>query len=95
MLHGFRQQLSFEAQLVGFIDDITRNNDNHGLLAGLGKVSCSLFIHELNQYGIKGKTNAWTNGLFSDSSQCVVIEGELSDIIKVESGISPGSIVGH
>ena len=95
MLHGFRQQLSFEAQLVGFIDDITRNNDNHGLLAGLGKVSCSLFIHELNQYGIKGKTNAWTNGFLSDRTQCVFIEGEMSAIMQIESGVPPGSIVGH
>ena len=28
MQDGFRKQLSFEAQLVEFIDDITRNNDS-------------------------------------------------------------------
>ena len=66
---------------------------HHGLLAGLGKVGCSLFIHALDQYRIKGKQ--CTNGFLSDRTQCAVIEGEMSDIIQIESVVPPGSIVGH
>ena len=67
---------------------------HHGILAGLGKVSYSLFIHKLDQYGIKGKTNAWTNGSLSGRTQCVVIEGEMSDIVQMRSstGISRGTL---
>ena len=58
---------------------------HHGLLASRGKVSCSLLIHKLNQYGIKGENRA----------HCVVIEGEESDIIIVESGVLQGSVLGQ
>jgi len=58
------------------------------------KVSHSLLIHKLDQYGIKGKTNACITGFLSDKTQRVVIEGEKSDIIKVESGVPQGSVLG-
>ena len=33
-------------------------------------------------------------GFLSDRTQCVVIEGEKSDIIKVKSGVPQGSVLG-
>ena len=80
---------------------------SHGILTGqqtdclimdfskaFDKVSHNLLIHKLDQYGIKGKTNAWIKGVLSDRTQCVVIEGEKSDIMKVESGVPQGSVLG-
>ena len=102
MQHGFRKKLSCETQLVEFIDDVTRNLDSGqqtdclimDFSNAFDKVSHILLIHKLDQYGIKGKTNAWIKGFLSDITQLVVIEGETSDIIKVESGVPQGSVLG-
>ena len=48
---GFRKQLSFEAQLVEFIDDITRNNNRHTdcLIMGFSQASTVfLFTNLIN-----------------------------------------------
>jgi len=89
MQHGFRKKLSCETQLVEFIDDVTRNLDSGqqtdclimDFSKAFDKVSLSLLIHKLDQYGIKGKTNAWMKDFLSDRTQRVVIEGGKSYII--------------
>jgi hypothetical protein len=40
------------------------------------KVSYSLFVHKLDHYGIRGKTNTWIQNFLSDRSQAVVVDGE-------------------
>ena len=72
-----------------FIDDVTRNLDSGqqtdclimDFSKAFDKVSHSLLIHKLDQYGIKGKTNAWMKDFLSDRTQRVVIEGGKSYII--------------
>jgi len=48
MQDGFRKQLSFEAQLVEFIDDITRNNNRHTdcLIMGFSQASTKSFYSQ-------------------------------------------------
>ena len=58
------------------------------------KVSHSLLVHKLHHYGIKGKTNRWINSFLSGRGQCVVVEGETSDTVPVESGVPQGSVLG-
>ena len=57
------------------------------------KVSHSLLQHKLDHYGIRGKTCEWIKTFLSDRSQSVVIEGESSDKIPVESGVPQGSVL--
>ena len=57
------------------------------------KVSHSLLQHKLDHYGIRGKTGEWIKTFLSDRSQSVVIEGESSDKITVESGVPQGSVL--
>ena len=57
------------------------------------KVSHSLLQHKLDHYGIRGKTGEWIKTFLSDRSQSVVIEGESSDKIPVESGVPQGSVL--
>ena len=100
--HGFRKKLSCETQLVEFIDDVTRNLDAGqqtdclimDFSKAFDKVSHSLLTHKLQHYGIRGKTNNWISSFLSDRTQCVVVEGEKSDNIKVESGVPQGSVLG-
>ena len=51
------------------------------------KVSNSLIIHKLKHYGFTGKTNEWIKNFLSDRTQSVVVEGETSTSIPVESRV--------
>ena len=99
--HGFRKKLSCETQLIEFID-ITKNLDNGqqtdclvmDFSKAFDKVSHSLLTHKLQHYGITGKTNNWIKSFLSERTQRVLIEGETSDSIDVESGVPQGSVLG-
>jgi hypothetical protein len=58
------------------------------------KVSHSLLIHKLNHYGIRGKTNTWIQNFLSNRTQAVVVDGETSNFISVESGVPQVSVLG-
>ena len=58
------------------------------------KVSHSLIIDRLKHYGITGKINEWITNFLSDRTQSVVVEGETSPSIPVESGVPQGSVLG-
>ena len=100
--HGFRKGLSCETQLIEFVDDITRNIDAGkqtdclimDFSKAFDKVSHSLLQHKLDHYGISGKTGEWIKTFLSDRIQSVVIEGESTDKIPVESGVPQGSVQG-
>jgi hypothetical protein len=92
--HGFRKGLSCETQLIECVDDITRNIEAGkqtdclimDFSKAFDKVSHSLLQHKLDHYAIRGKTCEWIKTFLSDRSQSVVIEGESSNKIPVQSG---------
>ena len=57
------------------------------------KVSHSMLTHKLDHYGINGKTNRWIQNFLAERKQVVVVEGEKSDSINVESGVPQGSVL--
>ncbi|XP_062593499.1 uncharacterized protein LOC134254977 [Saccostrea cucullata] len=100
--HGFRSKRSCESQLIEFIDDIT----NH-MAAGkqtdvliidfskaFDKVSHSLLIHKLRHYGIQGKVHNWIASFLSNRTQAVVVDGEMSSYVNVDSGVLQRSVLG-
>jgi hypothetical protein len=58
------------------------------------KVSHCPLVHKLDHYGIRGKTNTWIQNFLSDRSQAVVVDGEKSSYIDVDSGLPQGSVQG-
>lgn len=58
------------------------------------KVSHSLLTQKLNHFGIRGKTNTWIQNFLSDRTQAVVVDGETSNSISVESGVPQVSVLG-
>ena len=54
----------------------------------------SLLTHELHHYGIRGKTNKWIQSFLDNRNQAIVVEGESSNFIQVESGVPQGSVLG-
>jgi hypothetical protein len=102
--HGFRKGLSgsCDTQLVEFIDDITNKLDVGrqtdclimDVSKAFDKVSHCLSTHKLDHYGVRGKSNIWIRNFLSNRKQAVVVEGETSDYINVESGVPQGSVLG-
>ena len=98
--HGFRKGLSCDTQLVEFVDDTTRNIDSGkqadclimDFSKAFDKVCHSLLIHKLHHYGIRDKTNRWIQIFLRDRNQSVVVEGETSNYIPVESGVHQESV---
>ena len=95
--HGFQRGLTCESQLIEFIDDVTKNLDQGKQIDCLimdfskafDRISHSLIIYKLKHYGITGETNEWIKNFHGDRTQSVVVEGETSISIPVESGVPP------
>ena len=102
MQHGFREKRSCETQLVMMIEDLARNasagNQTDVILLDFSKafdkVSHSKLLWKLHQYGIRGKVLSWIQAFLGNRSQPVVIDGEESDSIPVNSGVPQGSVLG-
>jgi hypothetical protein len=100
--HGFRSKRSCETQLLEFVDDVSSNMSSGkqtnvlvmDFSKAFDKVSHSLLIHKLNHYGIRGKTNTWIQNFLSNRTQAVVVDGETSNSISVESGVPQVSVLG-
>jgi hypothetical protein len=100
--HGFRKHRSCETQLLEFVDDITNNLEKSAqtdilvmdFAKAFDKVSHNLLVHKLSHYGIVGNTNRWIYNFLTDRTQTVVLEGEKSDCVPVQSGVPQGSVLG-
>ena len=100
--HGFRRGHSCETQLLGLVDEITQTMDKGGqedlivldFSKAFDKVCHSLLVNKLHHYGIRGKINTWIKNFLTDRQQAVVVNGEMSTYVAVESGVPQGSVLG-
>ena len=49
---------------------------------------------QLRRYGIGGRLNAWIDSFLENRQQAVVVGGERSNFMPVDSGVPQGSVVG-
>ena len=83
------------------IDDLARNvsagKQTYVILFDFSKafykVTHSKFLWKLHQYGIRGKVLSWLQAFWGNRSQRVVINGEESDSIPVNSDVPQGSVL--
>ena len=86
-------------QLAEFLDDVTQNlhNSKHtdvlimDFSKVFDKVSHKLLMHKLKHYGIRGKINNCIESFLSGRTQAVIIEGEKSSYLSLDSGVSRGT----
>ncbi len=100
--HGFRSGFSCETQLAVTMDELFRNHDR-GIQTDIAildfskafdKVPHDKLLHKLNAYGIRGNLHAWIKSFLCQRSMRVVVEGEASREVHVESGVPQGTVLG-
>ena len=100
--HGFRRKRSCETQLLEFTHELFNNlaegKQTDILILDFAKafdrVNHSLLVHKLNYYGIQGVLTHWISDFLQCRRQAVVLNGERSDFIRVDSGVPQGSVLG-
>ena len=99
---GFRSKRSCETQLIEFVADITKNSAGKqtdilimDFSKAFDKVSHSLLLHKLEHYGIRGNINRRIASFLYNRTQAVVVDGESSTHIDVESGDHKDPYLGH
>ena len=100
--YGFRERHSTYMALLNIIDQISQEVDNINyfisifldLSKAFDTIGNSLLLKKLEIYGIRGNALHWISSYLSDRSQCVSIDGVLSNPETIICGFPQGSMLG-
>ena len=100
--HGFRLGHSCETQLLITLHDILSSYDQKHQVdlaildfsKAFDTVPHNRLLYKLSHYGITGNTLNWIQAFLTNRSQTVVVEGETSEDVRVESGVPQGTVLG-
>ena len=51
-------------------------------------------LYKMNRYGVQGNTLKWLSSFLKDRTMKVLVEGKESKSVKVESGVTQGTVLG-
>ena len=99
--HGFRRGRSCQTNLIEFYDKVTQWIDEGGSVdllfldfrKAFNKVDHSRLMVKLEAAGVKGNLWRWLKDWLSGRKQRVVVAGETSEWLPVESGVL-GTVLG-
>ena len=100
--HGFQSGLSCESHLIETVHDWMTAMENKTQIDAIlldfakafDKVPHLRLLSKLTSYGITGNTQNWIKSFLSNRKQRVSVNGALSDITDVTSGVPHGSVLG-
>ena len=100
--HGFTGGRSCLTNLLEFFESVTKELEDGNNVDMVYLDFCKAFdkvphirlIRKLEALGIRGKVKSWIESWLGDRRQRVCVDGELSDWVKVSSGVPQGSVLG-
>ena len=100
--HGFRANRSCESQLISLTQELHSHLNNSEQIdmivldfsKAFDKVAHHRLLAKLQNYGIRGNLLRWISSFLLDRKQRVVVDGEHSDWVKMESGVPQGTVLG-
>ena len=100
--HGFRSGYSTETQLLVALHDIFISFDQNiqvdvailDFSKAFDTVPHDKLLLKIDSYGIQGNTLKWLSSFLKDRTMKVVVEGEQSKSVTVESGVPQGTVLG-
>ena len=100
--HGFRHKHSGDRRLFLFVDDLvnsmSKGKQTDAVVMDFSKafdvVPHGSLLSKLSYYGVRGPVLKWIDNFLLGRTQRVMVEGELSDIAPVTSGVPQGSVLG-
>ena len=100
--HGFRSGYSTETQLLVTLQDLFKSFDQNiqvdvailDFSKAFDTVPHDKLLHKIDSYGIQGNTLKWLSSFLKDRTMKVVVEGEQSKSVTVESGVPQGTVLG-
>ena len=102
--HGFRAMRSTLTQLLSYWDNMLEKLEEGGGVDAIyldfskafDKVEHGVLLHKLKEYGIKGHVGSWVAAFLDSNSrqQAVVVDGRVSKLCPVVSGVPQGTVLG-
>ena len=100
--HGFRSGFSCETQLLTTLNDLLQSYDQGKQIdvaildfsKAFDTVPHRKLLYKLKNYGINGPVHTWLSNFLTKRTMKVVLEGESSDEVLVESGVPQGTVLG-
>ena len=100
--HGFRERRSCETQLINLTQELHQNLEDREQVdmvvldfsKAFDKVPHRRLMKKLWNYGVRGSTHQWIQSFLIGRQQRVIVDGETSDWVPVESGVPQGTVLG-
>ena len=100
--HGFRKGHSCETQLIETLHDLQQHKDNKHQVdvivldfsKAFDTVPHRRLLKKIKHLGVKGKIHGWIANFLYARSQQVIVEGERSKSVSVDSGVPQGTVLG-
>ena len=100
--HGFRSGYSCESQLLVTMEDLLGAYDTNTQIdcaildfsKAFDTVPHKKLLHKLTSYGISGPIHAWLTHFLTARTMQVVLEGQNTEQVTVDSGVPQGTVLG-